>query len=157
MRIRCPYCGERSNDEFTMLGDADALLARPTDSASQAFHDYAYLRTNPAGQLRELWYHAAGCRRWLVVTRDTRTHEVADVAFASARARDALAKGIAVDLDASAFKIGDAAQTSAAHIGLQIALIDDTPTFEIISARSTAGSFWSWLTASAAEYGIEVV
>jgi heterotetrameric sarcosine oxidase gamma subunit len=72
------------------------------------------------------------------------------------RARDALAKGIAIDLDASVFKAGDAAQTSAAHIGLQIALIDETPTFEIISARSTAESFWSWLVASAAEYGIEV-
>lgn len=72
-------------------------------------------------------------------------------------ARDALAKGIPVDLDAIAFKIGDAAQTSASHIGLQIALIDDVPTFEIISARSTAESLWSWLVASAAEYGIEIV
>ncbi len=74
-----------------------------------------------------------------------------------ARARDALAKGIAIDLDASVFKAGDAAQTSAAHTGLQIALIDEAPTFEMISARSTAESFWSWLVASAAEYGIEVV
>lgn len=72
------------------------------------------------------------------------------------RARDALAKGIAIDLDASAFKVGDAAQTSASHIGLQIALIDDAPTFEVISARSTAESLWSWLVASAAAYGIEV-
>jgi len=72
------------------------------------------------------------------------------------RARDALAKGIAVDLDPAAFKIGDLAQTSASHIGLQIALIDAAPTFEIVSARSTAGSLWAWLTASAAEYGIDV-
>ena len=72
------------------------------------------------------------------------------------RARDALAKGIAVDLDPLAFKVGDLAQTSASHIGLQIALIDAAPTFEIISARSTAGSLWAWLTASAAEYGIDV-
>ena len=79
------------------------------------------------------------------------------IEMSGARARDALAKGIAIDLDASVFKIGDAAQTSAAHIGLQIALLDETPTFEIISARSTAESFWSWLVASAAEYGIEVV
>lgn len=72
------------------------------------------------------------------------------------RTRDALAKGIAIDLDASAFKVGDAAQTSASHIGLQIALIDAAPIFEIISARSTAESFWSWLVASAGEYGIDV-
>jgi sarcosine oxidase subunit gamma len=79
------------------------------------------------------------------------------VEIAGPRARDALAKGIAIDLDASAFKVGDAAQTSAAHLGLQIALVDETPTFEIISPRSTAGNFWAWLVASAAEYGIEVV
>lgn len=72
------------------------------------------------------------------------------------RARDALAKGIAVDLDPVAFKVGDLAQTSASHIGLQISLIDAAPTFEIVSARSTAPSLWSWLTASAAEYGIDV-
>ena len=79
------------------------------------------------------------------------------IEVSGAQARNALAKGIAIDLDASVFKAGDAAQTSAAHIGLQIALIDEAPTFEIISARSTAESFWSWFVASAAEYGIEVV
>jgi sarcosine oxidase subunit gamma len=71
-------------------------------------------------------------------------------------ARDALAKGVPVDLDASVFKVGDLAQTSASHIGLQIALIDATPTFEVVSARSTAASLWAWLIASAAEYGIDV-
>jgi methylglutamate dehydrogenase subunit B len=85
MRILCPYCGERSNDEFTVLGDADALRARPSGSDAPVFHAYVYLRTNPAGLHRELWYHAAGCRRWLVVARDTRTHEVAHVSFASSR------------------------------------------------------------------------
>lgn len=73
------------------------------------------------------------------------------------RARDALAKGIPVDLDAIVFGVGDAAQTSASHIGLQIVLIDDQPTFEIVSARSTAASLWSWLSASAGEYGFEVI
>lgn len=78
------------------------------------------------------------------------------VEISGARARDALAKGIAIDLDPGVFKVGDLAQTSASHIGLQIALIDAEPTFEIVSARSTAISLWAWLTASAAEYGIDV-
>ncbi|GBU18759.1 MULTISPECIES: sarcosine oxidase subunit delta [Methylobacterium] len=82
MRIRCPYCGERDNGEFTYLGDAGG--ARPdgmgTDAA--AMHDYVYLRDNRAGVHRELWYHGAGCRSWLVVTRDTRTHEISDVTSA---------------------------------------------------------------------------
>jgi methylglutamate dehydrogenase subunit B len=85
MRIRCPYCGERSNDEFTMLGDADAILARPGGSDEATFYDYVYLRANPAGAHRELWHHSAGCRRWLVVSRDTRTHAVHEVAYAAPR------------------------------------------------------------------------
>jgi len=85
MRIRCPYCGERSNDEFTVLGDAEAHFARPRADDPGAFHEFAYLRTNPAGHLRELWHHSAGCRRWLVVARDTRTHAITDVSFARGR------------------------------------------------------------------------
>ena len=54
---------------------------------TQAFHDYVYLRDNPAGLHRELWYHGAGCHAWLVVTRNTRTHEISDVTFAEARRR----------------------------------------------------------------------
>jgi sarcosine oxidase subunit delta len=50
-----------------------------------AFFDYVYIRDNPAGPMRELWYHAQGCRNWIVVTRDTRTHEI----FGAVLARDA--------------------------------------------------------------------
>ena len=35
-----------------------------------------YLRDNPAGPHEELWYHGFGCRSWLRVKRDTRTHEI---------------------------------------------------------------------------------
>jgi methylglutamate dehydrogenase subunit D len=80
--------------------------------------------------------------------------------ISSPRARDALAKGIPVDLDASAFPPGHVATTAAAHIGLQIACIDadsDTgPTFELLVSQSYATSIWSWLTSSAAEFGYEV-
>ena len=41
--------------------------------------DYVYLRDNPMGAHRELWYHAAGCHAWLVVTRDTRSHAISSV------------------------------------------------------------------------------
>ena len=91
MRIDCPCCGLRESGEFSYLGDAS--LHRPDGMAASpaAMLDYVYLRDNPAGPHRELWYHGAGCRSWLVVTRDTRNHEVADVVFArdAARARDA--------------------------------------------------------------------
>ncbi len=76
MRINCPFCGPRDVSEFTYLGDAG--LARPDTADADALHDYVYLRTNPAGAHREHWYHAAGCRLWLTVTRDTRTHTILD-------------------------------------------------------------------------------
>ena len=72
MRIPCPHCGDRDVQEFVYRGDATP--ARPADDA--AMHDYVYLRDNVAGAMREHWYHAQGCRRWLVVTRDTRTHAI---------------------------------------------------------------------------------
>jgi heterotetrameric sarcosine oxidase delta subunit len=77
MRIHCPYCGERDAHEFSYRGDAN--LARPDPAAPGAaaeFCDFVYLRDNPAGVHREHWYHGAGCHSWLVVERDTRTHEI---------------------------------------------------------------------------------
>ena len=48
-----------------------------------------YNRDNPAGEHRELWYHEQGDRSWLVVTRNTVTHEITKVELARdvARAR----------------------------------------------------------------------
>ncbi|MEI9851487.1 MAG: sarcosine oxidase subunit delta [Sphingomonas sp.] len=67
MRIPCPFCGSRDFAEFVCRGEiADDL----------------HLRANPAGKLAEHWYHAQGCRNWLTVERDTRTHEILGAAFA---------------------------------------------------------------------------
>ena len=52
-----------------------------------AFHDYLNLRENPAGPNAELWQHAHGCRVWLRVVLDTRTHAVLEVALAREAAR----------------------------------------------------------------------
>jgi sarcosine oxidase subunit delta len=83
MRIRCPFCGERDAHEFAYLGDAK--VSRPQPDASDAaalFFEAVYLRDNPAGPHEELWYHTAGCRSWLRVTRDTLTHEILAVQLA---------------------------------------------------------------------------
>ncbi|WP_422027285.1 sarcosine oxidase subunit delta [Roseovarius sp.] len=83
MRITCPLCGTRDRREFYYKGDAVAL-DRPDPAAGEAaWDDYVHNRDNPAGPTRELWYHEAGCSAWLVVTRDTRTHEIASVELAS--------------------------------------------------------------------------
>lgn len=76
------------------------------------------------------------------------------------RVRDALAKGCMLDLHPVAFPVGMAALTSIAHIGVHLWRAEDGPegaVFEIMVARSFAGSFWSWLSASVAEFGCEVV
>jgi sarcosine oxidase subunit delta len=84
MRISCPFCGERDAREFSYLGDA--TIQRPDPAAPDAtvkFYEAVYLRANPAGPHEELWYHQHGCRGWLRVTRDTRTHEISRVVFAN--------------------------------------------------------------------------
>jgi sarcosine oxidase subunit gamma len=73
------------------------------------------------------------------------------------RVRDALAKGFPIDLHPRAFGPGDTAVTSVAHIGAQIWQTDAAPTYEIAVARGFALSFWHWLEASAAEYGLDLV
>jgi methylglutamate dehydrogenase subunit B len=86
MRIDCCHCGARGQEEFAYLGDA--TVARPAmvdpaipldDSARAQWADYTYQRDNPAGVHRELWQHVHGCRAWLVVTRDTRTHAIVKI------------------------------------------------------------------------------
>ena len=72
------------------------------------------------------------------------------------RVRDVLAKGVPVDLHPKAFKPGDIACTVVGYINTQIDMLDDTPTYQLAAPRSMAGSFWSWLAASAAEFGYEV-
>ncbi|MDU6135603.1 sarcosine oxidase subunit delta, partial [Bradyrhizobium sp.] len=54
-----------------------------TYDGQRRFFEAVYLRDNPAGPHRELWYHAQGCRSWLIVTRDVRTHEVLGAALAT--------------------------------------------------------------------------
>lgn len=77
MRLPCPFCGSRDLSEFVCLGTATGPRPAPeNDGATEAFFDHVYLRDNPAGPNKEYWYHAQGCRSWLVIERDTRTHDV---------------------------------------------------------------------------------
>ena len=88
MIINHPILGPRDAQEFVYLGDA-SLMHRPDGMTAgiAAFHDYLYQRTNPAGLHRELWYHEQGDRSWLVVTRNTVTHEITSVDLARDVAR----------------------------------------------------------------------
>ncbi|MEQ6204100.1 sarcosine oxidase subunit delta [Sulfitobacter sp. HNIBRBA2951] len=82
MRIPCPLCGERDRREFYYRG---AAVVRPAvDAGPAAWDGYVHLRDNPVGRTRDLWHHEAGCGAWLVVTRDTVTHEVFGAELAAA-------------------------------------------------------------------------
>ncbi len=89
MIINHPLLGPRDAQEFTYLGDA-ALIDRPDwqgEDAQSRFYEYLYLRDNPAGTHRELWFHEGGDRSWLVVTRNTVSHEILQVELARDVAR----------------------------------------------------------------------
>ncbi len=81
MRLACPFCGERGTEEFSYAGEA-ALVRPGLDASPAAWVDYVYVRDNPAGPHRELWYHASGCRQVLTVERDTRTHAILSTTIA---------------------------------------------------------------------------
>lgn len=91
MRLPCPICGERDIREFTYKGDAVALLRPAPDAGAEAWDAYMHLRDNPAGVTRELWHHTAGCGAWIVITRNTVTHEVLGSELASDLVAEAMA------------------------------------------------------------------
>lgn len=83
MRLTCPLCGERDRREFYYLGGAEYLARPKAGAAPEEWDAYLHLRDNPAGRTRELWQHEAGCGAWLVVERDTVSHEVFSVKMAT--------------------------------------------------------------------------
>ena len=76
LRIPCPWCGLRDENEFVHGGEAAVL--RPEDPGEvddEAWADYLFYRDNPRGPQRERWLHAYGCRQWFTLNRDTLTHD----------------------------------------------------------------------------------
>jgi len=78
IRIDCPFCGLRDHSEFSYGGDA-TIVYPALDASVDEWHDAIYLRENIRGLQSETWHHVFGCRMWLVVERDTMTHEITNV------------------------------------------------------------------------------
>jgi heterotetrameric sarcosine oxidase delta subunit len=75
--IPCPWCGPRAEIEFRYGGQAHvAYPADPTAVDDASWAGYVFMRDNPKGPFAERWMHAAGCRRWFNVVRDTLTNEI---------------------------------------------------------------------------------
>lgn len=69
--------------------------------------------------------------------------------------RDLLAKGCTLDFHPAAFRVGDCAQGGLGKANALIALINDTPTFELIVRRSFADYLGKWLRHAGRDRGIE--
>ena len=87
MRITCPICGERDRREYYYQGAALALHRPAEDASAEAWDDYVHLRDNPAGEVRDLWSHDSGCGAWIVVSRNTVTHEITATMLATEETR----------------------------------------------------------------------
>ena len=75
--IPCPWCGLRSEAEFSFGGASVKFPTLDSDSQASAktWHAAVHLRRNPEGNAQELWFHQSGCEHWFEVTRNTQTHE----------------------------------------------------------------------------------
>jgi sarcosine oxidase subunit delta len=75
MLIDCPNCGARNVSEFRYGGEVNK---RPPSNevTSPAWAEYVFMRENPLGVLTEWWYHRAGCDRWFIAERHTKTYAV---------------------------------------------------------------------------------
>ena len=76
--LDCPRCGRRPLDEFTFGGERRATPDWLTDPDDRDF-DEVWIFENPDGIATERWFHAAGCRHWLTVRRDTSVDRVVEV------------------------------------------------------------------------------
>ncbi len=80
--IVCPHCGPRNSDEFSYNGERSS---RPDPGVTAGeWRRYLYEQQNIAGRQTEQWFHVAGCRRFLIVERDTVSNEIRSVTDAAA-------------------------------------------------------------------------
>ena len=85
------------------------------------------------------------------------SHGRAVLRISGPHARELLAKGCSIDLHPRVFQAGHCAQTSLAHVGVLVHLLNANGELDLYCARSYAQHLWHWLTAAADEYGYEVV
>ena len=76
LNIKCPWCGQRAETEYTYKGDANISRPDPESTDDAEWLDHIYLRDNPSGNHDELWQHSSGCRQFVKVRRNLTTHDI---------------------------------------------------------------------------------
>ena len=75
--IPCPYCGPRSEEEFSYGNEAHIARPKEPDKLNDTeWAEFVFMRSNTKGVFLERWMHAQGCRRWFNVARDTVSYEI---------------------------------------------------------------------------------
>ena len=77
LEIKCPYCGKRSQNEFSYGGDG--TIKRPALGEEILLLKIGmtlFILEIIQEVNTELWQHVSGCRQWFKVLRDTATHEI---------------------------------------------------------------------------------
>ena len=67
-----------------------------------------------------------------------------------------VAKVCGIDLDPRVFSPGDTALTLVGHTNVHLWQVDPAPTYDFAVPRSFAASFYEWLFAASAKYGMLV-
>ena len=167
--------------ERTDLGLASVETRKGQDGAVKASVREAYGLDLPEGSTvahgKNVSFIGTGPGQWLAVSATLQNEALAEdladklkglasvsdqssgravVRLGGPRVRDALAKGLAIDLDPRVFPAGGAATSTLSHMGVLVWREGDAQAYDIALFRSVAASFWRWLDASAAEFGYEV-
>ena len=80
----------RDHSEFSYGGDASVEYPA-LDALESEWLEAVFQRENLDGVVLETWQHLQGCRMWIVVERDTRTHAIHSVRPAHEGVEQALA------------------------------------------------------------------
>lgn len=71
-------------------------------------------------------------------------------------AREMWGRNVAIDLDPSVFKPGDAAATVVSYVGVTFWQLDASPGYRVLVARSYAGALLRILVGASLEYGLRI-
>ncbi len=81
MKIICPWCGARGEEEYIYGGPAHLQRPYVQDNPAQDISDrdwaeYLFMRDNVKGVSLERWGHIHGCGQWFNMARDSVSHKI---------------------------------------------------------------------------------
>ena len=74
IRIECPFAANVITASSATAGMRRSPIRRSMRQLMRGMTPF--LRENICGRQSETWHHIHGCRMWLIVERDTMTHEI---------------------------------------------------------------------------------